>query len=155
MDKMSAAVEAVRSDEQRAEAVGEAKDSDFSKPVAWFTVDVIEPSTGRRFAGKFLAAIPTIDEREEIYLAVSRRTGGLPWASLPDLARTRLEMLATFPIVLRKRPEWFNAPGSFRDQVVPEAVYGRILDYFQEFFRPRADSAGGSEESALGDRTAP
>lgn len=155
MDKSEEALARVRDEEVRKEALEEAKDSDFTKQLAWFTIDVVEPSTGKRFSGKFLSKIPALDAREEIGLTVAHRSGGLPYNALPEGTRYRLEMMATFPVMLSKRPDWFKSPGAFLDAAVPAAVYAKLLEHLDVFFRPRPDTGGSGQEHADGAGPAP
>lgn len=121
---------------------------DFTKRIAWFTVDATDRLTGKQYNGKFLSKIPSINQRGEIAALAAALANHTPWEAMPPIARTRFEMLATFAVVLQKRPTWFDAPGEFLSAAIPEAVYEQILNHFDTFFRPRPDTGGSSVEDA-------
>jgi len=117
--------------------------ADFTKPVAVFNIDTVEPSSGTRYKGTFRTKVPTLRERDSIGLVTATLAGGVPWESLPGITRYRLERRATFTICIIEQPDWFKDPAAFLDDAVPSMVYSKIIEHFTTFFR-LAEVAGGS-----------
>lgn len=126
--------------------------ADFTKPIAVWPVDVVEKHTGKRFAGTFRSQMPRVKERNLIGLVIARMIGGSPYDSVPPVVRQRLEMLATFEVVLTERPAWFRDPESFFADDVLWEVYGRILEHFTTFFRSKPSQGGGGGANEEPDR---
>jgi hypothetical protein len=120
---------------------------DFTKPQAVFNIDVVDRVTGKRYTGAFRAKAPTLADNTTIGLVSAMRAGGSPWDSIPPVVRRRIEVLATFEVLLVGRPPWFNDPSSFYGEDVISAVYEKILQHWHVFFRSGPDP-GRSESPA-------
>jgi len=128
---------------------------DFTKRESVWTIDVTEPGSGKRFVGTFTSQVPSLRGQDEIALLAAQLAGGVAYQAIAPAARYRMQMFAAFTVMLLKRPDWFSQPAEFLEEDVPLAVYDRMTEHIQTFFRRRAPQAGGAAADAGVDQHPP
>lgn len=122
--------------------------TDLTKQEAAWTLTVTDPVTEKELTGTFVSRMPTLKERTLANLLAAQQCGGVAWDSIPPETRTSVRRLAEFTLFLKERPAWFADPESFFTEHVQLAVYSKIVEHWNTFFRHGRSTDGGPAEGS-------
>jgi len=120
--------------------------TDLTKQEAAWPLTVTDPVTERELTGTFVSRMPTLRGQTEFDLMAGRLCAGVPWECIPPTTQARNRMLGQFSVILKERPDWFADPERFFTEDVCAAVYAKIIEHWNTFFRPGRGTEGGSAE---------
>jgi hypothetical protein len=130
--------------EQKSSPV-ESKEEQLVKRSVTFNVEYHDPDTGKVLEGQFTAQVLNADGKTKVGRILSNLAGRTKFDDMPDAWKAWADAVANCAVRLTDKPSWFDTKAGEDDQLL-WAVYGRLLEHEQAFFRSNHAAGNGETE---------
>lgn len=123
----------------------ESKEEPLVKRTVDFQVEYQDPESGKTLSGQFAGKVLTADDKTKVGRILANLAGRTKFDDMPEAWKLWAEAIANCAIRLTDKPGWFDTKAGEDDRLL-WAVYGRLLEHEQAFFRANNASGDGSPE---------
>lgn len=128
-------------------AVPEKKEETLVRRTVEFHVDYTDPETGKTIGGLFVGKVLTADDKTKVGRILANLAGRTKFDDMPENWKMWAEAIANCAIRLTDKPSWFDTKAGEDDRLL-WAVYGRLLEHEQTFFRANDAAGDGSSQQS-------